>query len=275
MKDKHGVTTQWFSLPVRRATRTAGRCRPSSRCSRVSRHGNKLRTGHLRGNRFRTRARRRARPGGRGARARPARAPRRARALQLLRRAALRTRRARTCATALAWLRGETTAAARARALPCRSSTRAPSKPKCSIATRSRARGLGLERLVPGEVVRLGGTGSFFVVEDPKTRFLACSPATSLSRDRCRGRSSVRRRRARGSSSKGRCSKSSASEREGAPRARRARPGNAARPGRAAGARRRSPRGRSHWIRFELPSGSYATEVLRELLRSGETETVY
>lgn len=53
LKDKHAVTTQWLSLP--------GRSKPASEWSlpsgievvRESRHNNKLRTGHLRGNRFR------------------------------------------------------------------------------------------------------------------------------------------------------------------------------------------------------------------------------
>lgn len=53
LKDKHAVTTQWLSLP--------GRAKPASQWTlpsgievvRESRHNNKLRTGHLKGNRFR------------------------------------------------------------------------------------------------------------------------------------------------------------------------------------------------------------------------------
>jgi tRNA pseudouridine13 synthase len=54
MKDKHAVTTQWVSLPARRAKPVEEWALPEGlRVVESARHGNKLRTGHLRGNRFR------------------------------------------------------------------------------------------------------------------------------------------------------------------------------------------------------------------------------
>jgi tRNA pseudouridine13 synthase len=52
MKDKHGVTTQWFSLPRTARDVESHALPPELEVIEVSRHGNKLRTGHLRGNRF-------------------------------------------------------------------------------------------------------------------------------------------------------------------------------------------------------------------------------
>jgi tRNA pseudouridine13 synthase len=56
MKDKHAVTTQWVSLPGRRARAPESWTLPDSLVLlETTRHGNKLRTGHLAGNRFRIR----------------------------------------------------------------------------------------------------------------------------------------------------------------------------------------------------------------------------
>jgi len=53
LKDRHAVTTQWLSLPAR-ATSPASWALPSEiELVQESRHNNKLRTGHLKGNRFR------------------------------------------------------------------------------------------------------------------------------------------------------------------------------------------------------------------------------
>lgn len=55
-KDRHAVTAQWFSLPAR-AAEAAGLPgsfeREGVRILDAARHGNRLKTGHLRGNRFR------------------------------------------------------------------------------------------------------------------------------------------------------------------------------------------------------------------------------
>jgi tRNA pseudouridine13 synthase len=56
MKDKHAVTTQWLSVPVPRAQPPeAWELPPPFELLEVSRHANKLRIGHLEGNRFRIR----------------------------------------------------------------------------------------------------------------------------------------------------------------------------------------------------------------------------
>jgi tRNA pseudouridine13 synthase len=57
LKDKHAVTTQWLSVlaPPKDATfdeRARGLAVPGVRILEVKRHANKLKTGHLRGNRF-------------------------------------------------------------------------------------------------------------------------------------------------------------------------------------------------------------------------------
>ncbi|HEX2879967.1 MAG TPA: tRNA pseudouridine(13) synthase TruD [Polyangiaceae bacterium] len=56
LKDKHAVTTQWISLPARGVTDPASWQLPSSiRLLKASKHNNKLRTGHLQKNKFRIR----------------------------------------------------------------------------------------------------------------------------------------------------------------------------------------------------------------------------
>ena len=59
LKDKHAVTTQWLSLPLRyESAVSALEALPGVRVIERSRHGNKLGIGHLRGNRFRVTVRR-------------------------------------------------------------------------------------------------------------------------------------------------------------------------------------------------------------------------
>lgn len=52
LKDKHAVTTQWLSLVTKTAISTALELGPGAEILAVTRHDNKLRTGHLLGNRF-------------------------------------------------------------------------------------------------------------------------------------------------------------------------------------------------------------------------------
>ncbi len=56
-KDRHALTTQWVSLPGVAPEKAAGLEGPGFRVLEARRHGNKLRTGHLRGNRFELRLR--------------------------------------------------------------------------------------------------------------------------------------------------------------------------------------------------------------------------
>lgn len=53
LKDKQAVTTQWLSFPAAGQPDPAALAGEGFRVLEVSRHQNKLRTGHLRGNRFR------------------------------------------------------------------------------------------------------------------------------------------------------------------------------------------------------------------------------
>lgn len=58
LKDRQAVTRQWFSVPARGASeKLPGLELPSARVLSSALHRNKLRTGHLRGNRFRIRLR--------------------------------------------------------------------------------------------------------------------------------------------------------------------------------------------------------------------------
>ena len=62
-KDRLAVTRQWFSVPARaEASLSALQATPELRLLAHARHGNKLRVGHLRGNRFRIRIRDAERP---------------------------------------------------------------------------------------------------------------------------------------------------------------------------------------------------------------------
>jgi tRNA pseudouridine13 synthase len=53
LKDRHAVTRQWVSVPAAAESRLAHLDGEGITVLRVSRHGNKLKPGHLRGNRFR------------------------------------------------------------------------------------------------------------------------------------------------------------------------------------------------------------------------------
>jgi len=53
LKDRHAVTRQWVSVPAAAEPRLSQLEGDGIRVLRVGRHGNKLRPGHLRGNRFR------------------------------------------------------------------------------------------------------------------------------------------------------------------------------------------------------------------------------
>ncbi len=57
LKDRHAVTTQWFSLPAKFEARLSNFEVPNAQILEVNRHENKLGIGHLRGNRFRIRVR--------------------------------------------------------------------------------------------------------------------------------------------------------------------------------------------------------------------------
>ncbi len=165
MKDKHAVTTQWFSLPRTPLSPERWSLPAGLELLEASRHVNKLRTGHLNGNRFTI-----SLIGVDNA--------------ALVRAQAILQRLAQSgmynyfgqqrfgmhgdnMARALAWLRGEERVARhQARFL----SKLYPSVIQAEVFNRYVVlrSAHGLEQLLPGEVVRLQGTGSMFIVEDPE-----------------------------------------------------------------------------------------------------------
>jgi len=165
MKDKHAVTTQWFSLPRTPLAPERWSLPVGLELLEASRHVNKLRTGHLAGNRFTI-----ALTGVDNAALVRARA-----ILDRLSQSGMYNyfgqqrfgMRGDNMTRALAWLRGqERVAKHQARFL----SKLYPSVIQSEVFNRyvvlRIAHGLG--SLLPGEVVRLEGTGSMFVVEDPE-----------------------------------------------------------------------------------------------------------
>lgn len=165
LKDKHAVTTQWFSLPRTPLTPDRWSLPVGLELLEASRHNNKLRTGHLIGNRFTI-----ALVGVDNAGLVRARA-----ILERLAQSGLYNyfgqqrfgMRGDNMVRALSWLRGEERVARhQVRFL----SKLYPSVIQSDVFNRYvvlRA-GHNLQRLLPGEVVRLEGTGSMFVVEDPE-----------------------------------------------------------------------------------------------------------
>jgi len=266
MKDRHGITTQWLSVPGRAPAPEGWQLPPELRLVEVSRHNNKLRTGHLRGNRFRVGLVGTAEGG-------------LERAEHLF---ALLSERGhvnyfgsqrfgrdgRNLDEAVAWLTG-------ARPLP-RGRERFLSKLYTSalqseIFNRYATRrvGLGRERLLNGEVVRLANAGASFVVEDAEReqhRLLAKDlcltgpmPGPKMraaSADAARLESDVL-------AELGLTEQALAELGRHAPGTRRdllVQPENVS----------LSADGDRLWLGFGLPSGSYATMLVRELTRADE-----
>jgi tRNA pseudouridine13 synthase len=164
MKDKKGVTSQWFSLPGSASAPDTWKLPPDLEVLQSSRHGNKLRTGHLRGNRFRIGLTGTVPLAADNARAIFARLAERGHANYF------GTQRfgrdGRNLPEALAWLSGE-------QRLP-RSRERFLAKLYSSVVQAevfnryaTKRLELGVTRLLAGEVVRLAGAGASFVVTDP------------------------------------------------------------------------------------------------------------
>jgi tRNA pseudouridine13 synthase len=168
MKDKHAVTSQWLSLPARRAKPQAEWRLPESlSVLETSRHGNKLRTGHLSGNRFRIRITGVDADASRHATAIVERI--RERGLPNFFGAQRFGRRGSGLGDAMAFLSGEAGRGPRRRVPPFERKLFA-SVAQAEVFNRYAIARLaeGLERPLAGEVVRLAGTGSLFVVEDPE-----------------------------------------------------------------------------------------------------------
>ena len=162
LKDKHAVTRQWLSLPSKARAPSEWQLPEGICVVEHTRHSNKLRTGHLLGNRFRitlvtpdSSALDKATP-----------------VAELLRTRGLYNyfggqrfgRRGDGLRQALLWLRD----GAKLHGLPRFLSKLYPSVIQAEVFNRyfSARRALGLDRLILGEVVRLDNAGAMFVVED-------------------------------------------------------------------------------------------------------------
>jgi tRNA pseudouridine13 synthase len=163
MKDKHGVTSQWLSLPGNAKSPDGWTLPPELTLLESSRHGNKLRTGHLRGNHFRIGLAGTVPGAAEHARAILARLSERGHANYF---GSQRFgREGRNLAEAVGWLSGK-------QKLP-RGRERFLVKLYASVVqaevfnryTTKRLE-LGVDLLLPGEVVRLAGAGASFVVKD-------------------------------------------------------------------------------------------------------------
>jgi tRNA pseudouridine13 synthase len=267
MKDRHGVTTQWLSIPTRAPAPDGWVLPPELRLLEVSRHGNKLRTGHLRGNRFSV---------GLVGVVEHAEANARAIFSRFEERGHVNYfgsqrfgRDGRNLGDALAWLAGTSPLPrGRERFLAKLYASALQSEIFNRYATRRVAR--GLDGLLAGEVVRLAGAGASFVVEDP-----ARETHRLLARDLCLTgpMPGPKMREAQADAAAlehevlhelGLSEAALGELGRHAPGTRRdllVRPEGAS----------VSTEGDRLWLRFGLPAGSYATMLVRELTRADET----
>ena len=163
LKDRNAVTTQWLSLPSSATTPDTWSLPETVEVVEVSRHGNKLRTGHLRGNRFRIALTGLTAEGIAAARS----------IVAELERMGVPNyfggqrfgRGGDNLERALSWLEG----GGRAR-LPAFLYKLFPSVVQSELFNRylTLRRAEGLEQVFEGEVMRLANAGSHFVVTDPE-----------------------------------------------------------------------------------------------------------
>ena len=269
MKDKHAVTTQWLSLPPRALEPSSWQLPPGVELVEASRHERKLRTGQLRGNRFRVRLV--DTPGDALTRARAICERIAARGLPNYFGEQRFGRGGFNLQEAMAWLaRGGQLRGGRSRLLR----KLYPSVIQSEVFNRylTARMQLGLDRLLPGEVVRLEGSASLFVVEDPereRSRLAVRDIHTTGPLPGPRALAATGAARALESEVElavGLGPAELATLGAHAPGARRdllVWPGDLevteAEPG-------------SIWLSFFLPAGSFATQLLRELTRAGWLE---
>jgi tRNA pseudouridine13 synthase len=162
LKDKHAVTRQWLSLPSKARPPSEWQLPEGLAVVEHTRHSNKLRTGHLLGNRFRITlvtedlaALEKAAPVAESLRAR---------GLFNYYGGQRFGRRGDGLRQALVWLRE----GAKLHGVPRFLSKLYPSVIQAEVFNRyfSARRAIGLERLLLGEVVRLNNAGAMFSVED-------------------------------------------------------------------------------------------------------------
>jgi tRNA pseudouridine13 synthase len=162
LKDKHAVTRQWLSLPAKARPPSEWKLPEGIRVIEHTRHSNKLRTGHLLGNRFRITL---VTPDlGALEKAAPRAERLRARGLYNYYGGQRFGRTGDGLRQALAWLRE----GAKLHGVPRFLTKLYPSVIQAEVFNRylSARRALGLDRLLLGEVVRLHNAGAMFTVED-------------------------------------------------------------------------------------------------------------
>lgn len=162
LKDKHAVTSQWLSFPSKARPPSEWQLPEGVRVIEHTRHGNKLRTGHLMGNRFRITLV--TQDSGALEKAEPVAERLRTRGLFNYYGGQRFGRRGEGLGQALAWLRE----GAKLHGLPRFLTKLYPSVIQAEVFNRyfSARRELGLDRLIAGEVVRLHNAGAMFAVED-------------------------------------------------------------------------------------------------------------
>jgi len=265
-KDKAAVTRQWLSLPVARDPDPAALCGEGWRVLSASRHQNKLRLGHARGNRFEVAVR-----GGDPGRARAAARALGARGLANFFGPQRFGAEGRNAAIGKALLTGRGDVPGAAQALRDRFLRRL-----CISAWQSElfnqwlaerlADGL-LDRALQGDVMKKLQSGGVFVCQDPaadgpRVAAFEISPAGPLFGHRLReAEGPAREREERLLVASG---VTAADLRRGGGEAEGTR-----RPGRLPVAVEIEPLSDGYWARFELPSGSYATVVVGELTKEG------
>ncbi len=162
LKDKHAVTTQWLSLPSKARPPSEWQLPDGIVVLEESRHSNKLRTGHLLGNRFRITLD--TPDTGALEKASAISEALKSRGLYNYFGGQRFGRRGDGLGQALGWLRE----GAKLHGLPRFLTKLYPSVIQAEVFNRyfSARRALGLDRLITGEVVRLDGAGAMFSVED-------------------------------------------------------------------------------------------------------------
>ena len=169
MKDKYAVTSQWISLPLGALPEDSWELPDGIELLEASRHTNKLRTGHQKGNRFEIRL---IEPVSDALeRAKPIQERLLTHGLPNYFGAQRFGREGRNLADALRWLSQSNSGRGRGHRGTRFQEKLFPSVIQSELFNRylERRMSLGLERLVNGDVVRLEGTASLFVVENPET----------------------------------------------------------------------------------------------------------
>ncbi|MBI5067837.1 MAG: tRNA pseudouridine(13) synthase TruD [Deltaproteobacteria bacterium] len=265
-KDKAAVTVQWLSFPVARDPDPAALAGEGWRVLRASRHQNKLRLGHARGNRFEVAVR-----GGDAGRARDAAGALAARGFANFFGAQRFGAEGRNAAVGKALLTGRldepgARQAARDRFLRRLCISAWQSELFNRWLAERMAEGL-FDRALAGDVMKKLATGGVFVCQDPeadgpRVAAFEISPAGPIFGHKMReaeGAAREREERLLRESGVG-----PADLRRGGGEAEGTR-----RPGRLAVSVEIEPLPDGYWARFELPSGSYATVVVGELTKAG------